>query len=309
MTNKEQQKYFINTVTPGFRIFAWLLILFFGIGLGQMASVGVIMGLGYDIQSLTTPDFAPDKTAVRLMAFANQLFSFLIPAIFLGFVLFKNKWSAFTGLKTDPEFPQNKSTKPKDLLLAGLIIILSWPLTQFLYLVNMEIPMPEILINMENATNGIIEQMLNINSLPELLFVLIIMAVTPAIGEELMFRGLFQRILRYNKVNMHLAVILSALVFSTIHMQFQGFLPRFFLGLILGYLLAFGGSLWIAIFAHFIFNGTQVVVTYLAKGQMDLSATPQWSDFNFILFAVGTVLLGIVTYYFWNQNQLEPQDN
>jgi membrane protease YdiL (CAAX protease family) len=124
-----------------------------------------------------------------------------------------------------------------------------------------------------------------------------------------MFRGLFQRILRYNKVNMHLAVILSALVFSTIHMQFQGFIPRFFLGLILGYLLAFGGSLWIAIFAHFIFNGTQVVVTYFAKSQMDLSATPQWSDFNFILFAVGTVLFGIVTYYFWNQNQLEPQDN
>lgn len=305
MNIKEQQKYFINTVSPGFRVFIWLLILFFGIGLGQVASLGVIMGLGYDIQSLTSPEFAPDKTAVRLMAFASQVFSFLIPAIFLGFVLFKDKWMAFTGLKTDPDFPENKTLDTRNIGLAILIMILSWPLTQFLYLVNMEIPMPDILVNMEDSTNGLIEQMLQINSIPELLFVLVLMALAPAIGEELMFRGLFQRILRYNGLNVHLAVILSALIFSTIHMQFQGFMPRFFLGLLLGYFLAFGGSLWIAIIAHFIFNGSQVVLTYFAEDKMDLTASPQWEDFNFVVFAVGTILFGLASYYFWNQNRIE----
>jgi membrane protease YdiL (CAAX protease family) len=303
MDIKDQQKYFINTITPGFRVFIWLLILFFGIGLGQVASVGVLMGLGYDIQSLSSMDFTSDKSAVRLMAFSNQVFSFLIPSIFLGFVLFKEKWLAFTGLKLDPSFPNNKALSSKNLLIAGLIILCSWPLTQFLYLVNMEIPMPEALLSMENSTNGLIEQMLQIGSIPELIFVVLIMALTPAIGEELMFRGLFQRILNYNNLNVHLTVILSAIIFSTIHMQFQGFIPRFFLGLILGYFLAFGGSLWISIFAHFIFNGTQVVAAYVAKDQMDLAATPEWADFNFLIFAAGTLLFGLASYYFWNTNR------
>lgn len=307
MNIKEQQKYFINTVSPGFRVFIWLLILFFGIGLGQVASLGAVMGLGYDVQSLASPETL-DKTAIRIMAFANQLFSFLIPAIFLGFVLFKNKWMGFVGLKVDEDFPQNKDLTSRNILLAILIIIFSWPLTQFLYLVNMEIPMPDILLNMENATNGLIEKMLQINSLPELLFVLIIMALTPAIGEELMFRGLFQRILRYNKLNLHLAVILSAIIFSTIHMQFQGFIPRFFLGLVLGYFLAFGGNLWIAIVAHFIFNGSQVIISYFAKDQMDLTASPQWADFNIGIFIGATILFGLASYLFFTKNRIETKN-
>jgi hypothetical protein len=97
------------------------------------------------------------------------------------------------------------------------------------------------------------------------LFNMLMIAVLPAIGEEIMFRGLIQRLLKDWLGNIHIAIFISALLFSAMHMQFFGFLPRMLLGMVFGYLFYWTGSLWIPIFAHFIQNGMVVVVTYLGQ--------------------------------------------
>ena len=97
------------------------------------------------------------------------------------------------------------------------------------------------------------------------LFNMMMIAVLPAIGEEIMFRGLIQRLLKEWLGNIHIAIFISALLFSAMHMQFYGFLPRMALGMVFGYLFYWTGSLWIPIFAHFIQNGMVVVVTYLGQ--------------------------------------------
>jgi uncharacterized membrane protein (Fun14 family) len=56
---------------------------------------------------------------------------------------------------------------------------------------------------------------------------------------------------------------LAALFFSLIHFEFSGFLPRVILGMFLGYLFYYSGSLWTSIFAHLVNNGAQVVFIYL----------------------------------------------
>lgn len=303
MDIKDQQKYFINSLQPGTRILAWSVVLLFGIGLGQVGSLLALLINGYDLQSLQSLSFMDDVKAIRLMAFANQMFSFMIPAIFLGFIFFRDQWTAFVGLRTSANFPAMKAPSLNNAGLAILIMLLSWPLAQFLYLINMDIPLPDFLIAMEDSTNDLIEGIVAVNSLPELLLVLVLVALTPAIGEELMFRGLLQRIITYNGLNKHLAVIVSALVFSAIHMQFQGFLTRFALGLILGYLFVFSGSLWISIIAHFLFNGSQVIIAYFTKDMMDFSAEPSWSDFSYPIFIGSTLLFLAVGYRFIKSNK------
>jgi len=303
MDIKDQQKYFINSLQPGTRILAWSVVLLFGIGLGQVGSLLALLINGYYLQSLQSLSFMDDVKAIRLMAFANQVFSFMIPAIFLGFIFFRDQWTAFVGLRTSANFPAIKAPSLNNAGLAILIMLLSWPLAQFLYLINRDIPLPDFLIAMEDSTNDLIEGIVAVNSLPELLLVLVLVALTPAIGEELMFRGLLQRIITYNGLNKHLAVIVSALVFSAIHMQFQGFLTRFALGLILGYLFVFSGSLWISIIAHFLFNGSQVIIAYFTKDMMDFSAEPSWSDFSYPIFIGSTLLFLAVGYRFIKSNE------
>jgi membrane protease YdiL (CAAX protease family) len=90
------------------------------------------------------------------------------------------------------------------------------------------------------------------------------MAVIPALGEEFLFRGLIQKLFKDLSGNVHAGIILSAILFSAMHMQFYGFIPRFALGVMLGYMMYWSGSLWLPIIAHFINNFLAVITTWAA---------------------------------------------
>ena len=88
-------------------------------------------------------------------------------------------------------------------------------------------------------------------------------AVLPAIGEELLFRGIVQRMFVRITKNIHWGIWISAILFSAMHMQFYGFIPRMLLGALFGYLLVWSGSMWLPILGHFLNNGIAVVATFL----------------------------------------------
>ena len=94
------------------------------------------------------------------------------------------------------------------------------------------------------------------------------MGLVAALSEELFFRGLLQQILIKNKINAHIAIVLTAVLFSAFHLQFFGFLPRLFLGLILGYLYYITQNLWVSITAHFINNAFAVISVHLFSDQI-----------------------------------------
>jgi len=96
----------------------------------------------------------------------------------------------------------------------------------------------------------------------ELLLNLVVIALLPALGEELIFRGIIQQKLAASWQQPQLAIWATAIIFSSIHLQFQGFFPRVLLGAALGYLFMWTRNLWIPIFAHFVFNASQILVQY-----------------------------------------------
>jgi membrane protease YdiL (CAAX protease family) len=91
------------------------------------------------------------------------------------------------------------------------------------------------------------------------------MALFPALFEEFFFRGTLQPFFTKWFMNKHLAIMVTAFIFSAIHFQFYGFIPRFLLGIYLGYLLIWGKSLWLPIIAHFIHNTISLILHYGAQ--------------------------------------------
>jgi uncharacterized protein len=143
------------------------------------------------------------------------------------------------------------------------------------------------------------------NSLWDLAFVFVIVAILPSIGEEIVFRGMIQNDFYRATKNIHIAIWVSAIMFSAIHIQFFGFFPRLLLGALFGYLYFWSGNLWIAVLAHFVNNGLMVIGLYLnQKGIIDIdleqaSSTP-WQA---VLFsAVCTILLLYAYKSFYNNN-------
>ena len=170
------------------------------------------------------------------------------------------------------------------LIGAVLMMFVTLPLTNLLTNWNEAMKLPAVLEpiealmkQLEDTAADLTERMLNVDTVWGLLGNLLVIALIPAIGEELTFRGVLQQALVRGTKNAHLGIILSAAVFSFIHFQFYGFLPRMFLGVILGYMFYYSGSLWTSILMHFINNGLAVVVAYLEyKGLTDV----EWEHFG-----------------------------
>ncbi len=184
---------------------------------------------------------------------------------------------AFTRHQPMRELGFRKPNSAWLLLIGVVLMFVSLPLTNLLTSWNEKMnfgaafeSLEALLQQLEETAGDLTERMLQVDSFSGLLFNLLVIALIPAIGEELTFRGVLQQALT-RRCNVHVAVFLSAFIFSFIHFQFYGFLPRMFLGLLLGYLFYYSGSLWTSILMHFVNNGAAVVVAYLDyKGLIDV---------------------------------------
>lgn len=111
----------------------------------------------------------------------------------------------------------------------------------------------------------ITEAFLSTTSVKGLLVNVFMIALLPAFAEEILFRGTLASLLKSATRNVHVAVFISAFIFAAIHLQFYGFLPRFLLGMALGYLFFWSGSLWLPVVAHFTNNFLSVIVEFLYR--------------------------------------------
>ena len=143
----------------------------------------------------------------------------------------------------------------------------------------------------------------------QFLFGVVVIAILPAIGEELVFRGMLQPELFRATGNHHAAVWISAIIFSAFHMQFFGFVPRMLLGALFGYLYVWSGNLLLPMVAHFVNNGFSVLMMYLyQKGvvtvDMESSDSAPWSVV-LIFTAIFVALLYYFKKYHQSVNQLQ----
>lgn len=104
--------------------------------------------------------------------------------------------------------------------------------------------------------------LLTTHNVADYLVNILMVAVLPGICEEAFFRGALQNLLVRWTGRISVGILLTAFIFSFLHFQFLGFLPRFILGLMLGYVYAYSGSLWMAMIGHFVNNGVDVTLMY-----------------------------------------------
>lgn len=161
------------------------------------------------------------------------------------------------------------SISRQQLLLAIAFMLLSMPFVNGLAVWNESLHLPSFLGSLESwmrqaeaEAMRMTEAFLVMETPLDLLVNLLIIAVIPAVGEELLFRGVIQKLFLKWNGKVHLSVWLTAFLFSAVHMQFLGFFPRLILGAVLGYMLVWSGSLWLPIVAHFTNNAFAVLVTY-----------------------------------------------
>jgi len=240
-----------------FALLLFLVIVLSGLGSGLVQVIGKMSGLDYVALAADLNASSPieEKNFIRLGLSIGQLLSFTIPSLFFMWLIHQKDWLRSLQINTLPNwFPS---------LLGGVFILCLFPLAQWTYWLNQQIPMPNWVVDQEQLINQTIISLLKIEQPYELVLNLIIIGVLPAIGEELLFRGILQEKLARFWQQPHLAVWVSAFIFSAIHFQFQGFLPRLLLGAALGYLLVWTRNLWIPIIAHFVFNASQVLFQYV----------------------------------------------
>ena len=269
-----------------------LLLLFMLLGSVMASGLAYLLGMYMDLELMVVlKDFSMDspareRTFIRLVNLFNQLLTFTVPALILGWLVSKRELLAFFQLQQAP--------KASIFGIGTLFIFGVFILSLATYWLNQQLPLPEWAGNMEEKAAEMTKGLLVMDHIGELLLTLLVVAVLPAVGEELVFRGILQRQFQLSTGKPILAIWLSALIFSLFHLQFAGFLPRLVLGAGLGYLFLWSNSLWVPIVAHFVINGMQIAGQYIWKSALAESSAP---EINWGATAVAAVIVAGLAHY------------
>lgn len=211
--------------------------------------VSLIIENGYDL--FFSYDLTSKKSIniLKTTHFFSAIGTFISPIVIYGYL-------------TNFSFGFTRKISRQSILLVIALMILIIPLITFILDWNMKIEFPDWLSNFNADSEPILIAFLNMSNPVDLIVNLIIMAIIPAIGEELFFRGFLQKSLISITKNQHIAVLITSFLFSAIHFHLDGFFPRFMLGILLGYMFLWSGSLWIPILAHFTNNAIAVIISY-----------------------------------------------
>lgn len=226
---------------------------------------------------------------------------FIIPAFIIAY-LFNQKASSYLKFH---------SISIRSVVFATIILLASIPIINSLNVLNESMQLPDWLSGLESwmkekemTAQKLTEAFLKMDTLGSLFFNILMIGILPSIGEELIFRGIFQRLFAEWTKNIHWGIAIAAILFSAMHMQFYGFLPRMILGVLLGYLFYWSGSIWVPIIGHFVNNTTAVLVYYFYADNM----TKDIENFGagketFIFLILGLVVVIPLLYKFYVENK------
>lgn len=289
------------------RIFLLIVILGWYV-IGQGIGVAVA-ALFYDGDFIHDMQHVADHPALR-----NAMLLAQAVGATIGLIVIPIYYLKFTEHRSLKGFFKEENQWP---LLVFLILLAVFglgpaisPLTEW----NATLQFPEWMSGFGNwvkETEAMAEAMIktmtsNLSPL-DFLFSVMVIGILPALGEELVFRGLIQTELIRATKNPHVAIWIASILFSAIHLQFMGFVPRLLMGAFLGYLYFWSGNLWISIIAHFFINTVQVIGLYFyQKGiiTIDLESTDH-APWPWVAAGVALLLLSLL----YLKNYFESHSN
>lgn len=199
-----------------------------------------------------------DRVFLLSMTMVSQLFVFLLPALLMA-ILYGRTMSDYLRLRGVPRMVWL-------MLLGAAVMVVSLPFIECVTQFNEGWHFPAALQSLEQhlrqqeeSSAQQMETFLSVDGVGAVMFNVVVIALTPAICEEFFFRGALQTLLGRWLRSPHWGIVLTAAVFSLAHGEFFAFLPRFVMGIILGYCFYLSGSIWVGAAAHFLNNAFAVV--------------------------------------------------
>jgi len=267
------------------------LLLFIGMAFGVFLTLYLILGsllaqiTGISLMQLATVDWSQPNpellTMMRGMLLIQFLGLFVIPTLLFAYF-------------SDPRPMDYIGLRPKGSsyywLLGVASLLLAIPLVQYTGELNRQIyfgeGMQQWLQSMEDSAAEQIKFMLGRNTVGDLLINIIFIAAFAGIGEELFFRGVLQRLFIKATKNPWIGILISAAIFSAFHFQFFGFIPRFLLGIVLGAIYWYSGSLWPAMAAHFLYDAALITLAYFYPQMIEQDELPFLGEAGLIVGAL-----------------------
>jgi len=258
------------------------LLLFIAGGLTIFGSLSILVGkfcFGFETNS---------REYIYIVQTINSFGIFFVPALLFSFYTTRG-WYTFSLA--------NKSVSWKLICLVVVLSLLLLPVITILGHINEQIALPESMQKietwmreMEENSKTVIKLLTSNSTILLLLLNIFAMALLPAIFEEFLIRGTIQPFFTKWFANKHIAILVMAFIFSAIHMQFYGFIPRFILGIYLGYLWFWGKSLWLPVIAHFLHNAVSLILDY-AEQQNWLDLDSYLAKFTDLVSRITVILI------------------
>ncbi len=273
------------------KISAWLG------GIFVMFSLTVLI-----IALITQGNPLSDINTLKWIQLLQTITLFLLPSLLVAYLCAKAPWN---WLQLD------QKVDLKVLLWAIGIMLVALPAINLLSHWNQQMVLPswlsgleEWMKNKEAEAEWLTKQFMSVTTLSGLLVNLFLMAVLPAVSEEVTFRGVLQQLLTApHRLTPHLAIWVTAIIFSAIHMQFYGFVPRMLMGALFGYMMVWTGSLWVPMLMHFVNNGMAVLLYFMAsRAGWDMDRVDAVGTDNTLWLGIVSIVLTAVGIYMFRRS-------
>ncbi|TWR29810.1 CPBP family intramembrane metalloprotease [Mucilaginibacter pallidiroseus] len=295
----------VNQMTPGLQFLVFICISIGIILLGTVISFVIVLATqGLDVLldvlrgTLNNPGIV--RALYVLQIVGTTLPIFIAPVVFACYIVKQPAEYLKTTIKINWVL----------FVAAFFIMMISMPLIELSSNINQKMVLPEFLKGIEDwmkrsevMARKVTDLLLKMDTVADMIKNLVLVGLLTAIVEEFMFRGVVQTLMMKMTKNLHAAVWITAILFSAFHMEFYGFLPRMIIGAILGYFAAWSGSVWPAVWGHFLNNGTAVVVTYLFQHKMIKTSPDSTHVFNYGSYIFSLIIIIILLLVYKNLAQ------
>ncbi len=233
--------------------------------------------------------FGQATPAMRILTVLQDILVFIVPAIGTAMFVTRRPDKLLAVDRRPPLIPT---------ILGIATLLFSIPAMNLVIHYNEIFPLPSEVAQtfraMEDSAAEMIKAVVGPHTIPNLIMTILIVGVMAGLSEEILFRGCLQRLLSTGGLRPHAAIWIAAIIFSAMHLQFYGFVPRMLLGAFFGYLLWWTGSLWVPVILHILNNSLYLIDEYRAFG-IDNPEAPG-SDGNMLVVGLSVALTAIGIY-------------
>lgn len=287
--------YEARTISPLSQIGILIGLFVGGLVFGGIATLFLVKGM-LNVPLTQLADVITDPAnvqAARVIQVVGAFFMLALPALIFALIVY-NKPFNYLGFSW--------RLNVRQFFYVLLLLIASFAVVGALAELNQMIPISKTwqtyFQGKEDEYNKQVMALARMNSAVDYIWSLLILALLPAIFEEMFFRGALQQVMIRLTRFVFLGILITSILFSLVHASYYGFLPRLFLGLLLGYIFYYSKNIWLNITLHFLNNAFAITEMYVlnSKGKLNAEALNQTYPLYYGLIGLVAVLAIFVVY-------------